>query len=40
MAKVNVLSILRFVLKVVLFATRKKNKDTDKNMEKVNEVKE
>lgn len=40
MAKVNVLSILRFVLKVVLFATRKKNKDTDKNRGKVNEVKE
>lgn len=39
MAKVNVLSILRFVLKVILFATRKKNKDTDKNTEKVNEVK-
>lgn len=40
MAKVNVLSILRFVLKVVLFATRKKNKDTDKNREKENEVNE
>lgn len=40
MAKVNVLSILRFVLKVVLFATRKKNKDTVKNRGKVNEVKE
>lgn len=35
MAKVNVLSILRFVLKVVLFATRKKNKDANKNKEKV-----
>ena len=40
MAKVNVLSILRFVLKVVLFATRKKNKETYKNKEKVNEVNE
>lgn len=38
MAKVNVLSILRFVLKVVLFATRKKNKDANKNKEKVNEM--
>lgn len=40
MAKVNVLSILRFVLKVVLFATRKKNKDSDKNTEKMNEMKD
>lgn len=40
MAKVNVLSILRFVLKVVLFATRKKYKDADKNAEKVNEIKD
>lgn len=40
MAKVNVLSLLRFVLKVVLFATRKKNKDSDKNTEKVNEMKD
>lgn len=38
MAKVNVLSILRFVLKVVLFATRKKNKVANKNREKVDEV--
>lgn len=38
MAKVNVLSILRFVLKVVLFATRKKNKDANKNKGKVDEV--
>lgn len=38
MAKVNVLSILRFVLKVVLFATRKKDKDSNKNKEKVDEV--
>lgn len=40
MAKVNVLSILRFVLKVVLFATRKKSKEADKNKEKVNEMKD
>ena len=40
MAKVNVLSILRFVLKVVLFVTRKKNKETHKNRGKVNEVNE
>lgn len=40
MAKVNVLSILRFVLKVILFATRKKDKGRDKNAEKVNEVKD
>lgn len=40
MAKVNVLSILRFVLKVVLFATRKKDKETHKNREKVNEMSE
>lgn len=40
MAKVNVLSILRFVLKVVLFATRKKNKEEDKNKEKVYEMKD
>ena len=38
MAKVKVLSILRFVLQVVLFATRKKNKDANKNKEKVDEV--
>lgn len=38
MAKVNVLSILRFVLKVILFATRKKNKDANKNKEKVEEM--
>ena len=40
MAKANVLSILRFVIKVVLLAKRKKNKETHKNKEKVNEVNE
>lgn len=40
MAKVNVLSVLRFILKVVLFATRKKNKEADKNKEKVYEMKD
>lgn len=40
MAKINVLSVLRFVLKVVLFATRKKNKVADKNKEKVYEMKD